>query len=360
MNYEITKNESDVIFIMKSIGIIAVVVGHYPGVLFEISHAYYYHMPLFFFIAGIFIKDKINYKKLICNTIKIIKYIFITYVIIGVLSIYISREYSIYLGDPFLDNIYNTLKHTYERNFHNNPLFLVSWFLLAYSIAIIFSSLVISAINNLSSKTAKVILTILSVVFIGYLSVNFFAIKYLDTKNQIFNLISQVLFATVFMILGNKTWTLIMRYKFNLAIITLMSVIVFLYDLFVKKTHRMAWSEYPAGLLLSMVISFSCICLIVTISTLISLTKLSELAKSFGIYSREIMSYHLIVFILLDILMYKLGYWDISKSATFKHYFSSASQYFYPFLAIITPVITCISLNKIKNLIIKKLAFSQP
>lgn len=56
--------ESKTIDIMKFIGIVFVAIGHYPGDYFNIMSPYLFHMPLFFFIAGITLKKAIQLRNL--------------------------------------------------------------------------------------------------------------------------------------------------------------------------------------------------------------------------------------------------------------------------------------------------------
>lgn len=347
MNHKITKNESDTIFIMKSIGIIAVVVGHYDGILFNLAHAYYYHMPLFFFLSGIFIRDNVNYRKLAINTIKTIKYIIITYLIIGILAVYLSGRFGFYLGQPFKRDILSTLQLIYNRNFHNNTLFLVAWFLFAYSISMISSSLIISITNNIRNIITKSVFLISIAIALGYISVNILAPEYKETKKQLINLASQVCFSSMFMIIGNKTWRIMMKIKNKVIVPISLIVIIILYRFFINGNIGIAWSHYPAGLIPSLAIAISSIFFILIVSSFLCKTKVKNIAMMPGIYSKHIMSYHLFIFVILDIIVYKLGYWDISKTTALNHYLSSSSQFIYPVISVTAPVIICVILKKI-------------
>ena len=49
--------ESTALNYAKAIGIITVVIGHFRGVPFNYFQPYMYHMPLFFFLGGVFINE---------------------------------------------------------------------------------------------------------------------------------------------------------------------------------------------------------------------------------------------------------------------------------------------------------------
>ncbi|MGN9604779.1 acyltransferase family protein, partial [Salmonella enterica] len=72
--------ESKTIDIMKFIGIVFVVIGHYPGDYFNIMSPYLFHMPLFFFIAGMTLKKDSPIKNSIRVFLSIAKYSVITYI----------------------------------------------------------------------------------------------------------------------------------------------------------------------------------------------------------------------------------------------------------------------------------------
>lgn len=207
----------------------------------------------------------------------------------------------------------------------------------------------ISLINNIKNTKIKTILLIIIVISLGYLSVNILAAEYKETKNQLINLASQVCFSSMFMIIGNKIWHVMMKIKNNpIVIISLISIIV-IYRLFVNKNIGIAWSHYPAGLLPSLTIAITSICFILVISSFLCKTKIKNIATLPGIYSKHIMSYHLFIFVILDIIAYKLGFWDISRTTALNHYLSSVSQFIYPIIAVAIPVTICLIINKIQT-----------
>ncbi|EEE3939100.1 hypothetical protein C7X69_24130, partial [Salmonella enterica subsp. enterica serovar Infantis] len=158
--------ESKTIDIMKFIGIVFVAIGHYPGDYFNIMSPYLFHMPLFFFIAGITLKKSNPIKKSIRVFLSIVKYSAITYIVTGLIAITLSKKFGIDLGYPFADGVLNTIIYALQQNFHNNPLFLVCWFLLAYCTSYFISSLVVSFVsNNTRSKLNPLLLTVISIAF---------------------------------------------------------------------------------------------------------------------------------------------------------------------------------------------------
>ncbi|EEU1536959.1 hypothetical protein E3Y37_003321, partial [Escherichia coli] len=55
---KLTKEQSDILYIVKGIGIFTVVIGHSWGILVGLTKPYFYHMPLFFFIGGFFLSGE--------------------------------------------------------------------------------------------------------------------------------------------------------------------------------------------------------------------------------------------------------------------------------------------------------------
>lgn len=352
----LNKHESDIIYIMKAIGIITVVIGHYSGILSNITQPYLYHMPLFFFIGGMLINGKKPVHSSIKVSYKILKYLIFSYFIIGLFSLEFNYYFGSDFGVSFSNDIFHTLLLVIKSNFHSNNLFLIGWFLFSY----LFSSVLTISLLSLSSlinndKLIYFLLLLIAVLF-GYISVVFFSHLYSKTANQLYNVISQVLYASMFMIFGCFFRRFLIKINISIKLsLFILSIIIISFNLEIIKPLTMSWSIYPSGFLLSTLFAIMSIVLIFKLSQIIAKTK-NHYFILIGKNSQNIMFYHLICFVLLDLLFYYTSMWDISKTTVFNHYSFPLSDILYIFIGVSTPVIFSTYKEKIKNNIYKYLS----
>jgi hypothetical protein len=140
---KLSKEESTSLYLVKAIGITSVVFGHYVGFI-KFLNPYYFHIPLFFFIGGITLKDSFNAKHLLKSVSSLLSYITTRYIIIGWLSIFLIYIGFSSLSDPFGNGVIDSVIKAYSSNMHDNQLFLVAWFLVAYILALVFCTIVVS------------------------------------------------------------------------------------------------------------------------------------------------------------------------------------------------------------------------
>ncbi|WP_187640581.1 acyltransferase family protein [Escherichia albertii] len=345
----LTKEQSDTLYIVKGIGIIAVVIGHSWGILVGITKPYFYHMPLFFFVGGFFIDGITPFKTIKKTLSKIIMYFIVTYLIIGMVSVGISKIYGIGFGLPFSEHPIETIISIFKNNFHNNELFLVGWFLFAYLLSNIISTIIISlSLKIKDTKTQKITIIAISICF-GYVSTTIMADIYKITGEQIYNLTSQVLYATMFMLIGCCINSFILHFKNKIIALILFILVLSLYLSGLAKPMIMSWSAYPSGFVVTTIMALLCILLIFFVSSVFNGTYLSTFLKDAGKYSRGIMSYHLCIFVFLDMIFSLFGLWDMRNTKTLVHYHTFYTQLLYPFSAIAIPLLLARLLSKVKK-----------
>ncbi|EGP4348606.1 acyltransferase family protein [Salmonella enterica] len=341
--------ESKTIDIMKFIGIVFVVIGHYPGDYFNIMSPYLFHMPLFFFIAGITLKSGNPIKKSIHVFSSISKYSVITYIVTGLIAVSLSKRFDIDLGYPFADGVLNTIIYTLKQNFHNNPLFLVCWFLLAYCTSYLLSSLIVSfASYNTSSKVNPLLLTVISIAF-GVIAIKILSPYYDETKLQYVNVAAQTLYASMFMIIGNVFGlNLIKRINSQISLFIFIALSFIYLAKYIQPTV-MSWSIYPSGFLMTTTVSLLCIFIVTFLSKCAALSGATNLLVAIGKSSKHIMAYHLSVFILMDFIFSQLGYWDMKNTTVFKHYYTPEMIMIYPAAGLLIPTAGYYAFLKIKT-----------
>ncbi|EDH6510575.1 acyltransferase family protein [Salmonella enterica] len=329
--------ESKTIDIMKFIGIVFVVIGHYPGDYFNIMSPYLFHMPLFFFIAGMTLKKDSPIKNSIRVFLSIAKYSVITYIVTGLIAISLSKKFGIDLGYPFADGVIDTIIYAFNQNFHNNPLFLVCWFLLAYCTSYFISSLTIFLVSyKISQKAYHLSLTIIA-IFFGIIAVKILSPYYGETKLQYVNVATQTLYASMFMIIGSAFGLNLIKRINSQASIIIFIILSFIYLAKYIQPTIMSWSIYPSGFLMTTTVSLLCISIVIYMSKCAALSGSTDLFVAIGKSSKHVMSYHLSVFLLMDFIFSKFGYWDMKNTTVFKHYYTPEMVMIYPAAGLLIP-----------------------
>ncbi|ENO0838869.1 TPA: acyltransferase family protein [Enterobacter hormaechei subsp. steigerwaltii] len=315
----------------KAIGISLVVIGHTAWKPFQTLDPYYFHMPLFFFIGGFLCSGRKPIIKCVQDTFfKYITYTLVTYAIVACIAISIKLSFNapINVGQPFANNVIDTIKLALERNFHNNLYFLVGWFLLAYAI----SSLILNCFIKLTLKSNDDnIKTFISITTIWFILIA----SYLITSNkenywnQYLNLTIQVLMAFCFMLFGNITRR--HKSKFNNVYVAVLSFLIVsimiannLYGLPV-----MAWSMYKPNVFLFFAGALLAIYVVMFTANCIARSCENSKLLLLSAYSKSIMSYHLVFFLFLDAVSYKIFNYNIELATPTKHYYTANSWVFY-------------------------------
>ncbi|WP_368878080.1 acyltransferase family protein [Proteus mirabilis] len=336
----LTEQQSLTIRYVQAIGIIFVVMGHYPIRPVDIMQPYLFHMPLFFFLGGILYHEK-SFLTL-CKSIlrKHILYIIYTYIIIGSIATFILNDISpLAINKIFKNGFFDTILFTLKSNFHNNSFFLVAWFLFAYSIVSICSNILISIVKN------KFTLFFIALT-LGYFAVEYLSIDYKNNKLQGVNLLIQVMYGTMFYIIG---------YIFKKDIFKLNQVyipIIILVILFTEKINFnmkvmvMSWSQYPDGFIMHSMNAILCIIFIFSVCSLIS-SKEYKIIKLIGRHSKSIMSYHLLSFILLDFLFSLIWKYDLSNIRGLSHYSTKEFWFLYVIVGVFIPISIELFYNRI-------------
>lgn len=334
----LTSEQSLSISYMKAIGIIVVVIGHYTSGFFNVMQPYLYHMPLFFFVGGLTLKNEIvTFNALRKLSKKIIPYIFVTYILTGILAIALSKFTGLYFGDPFTTN-------PLEKNFHNNPLFLVCWFLLAYYLSSIISRLIISVTTE--SKFQSITLIIIAVL-VGFVALHLCAVKFKETGYQFYNVSAQSLYGAMFMLLGYslKKQSLSMYNPIVAMIMITATGTIISFGL--TKQSAMAWSTYPSGFIMTSVTSMICIFVVVIFSNILS-SRENYLLKIIGDNSKSIMSWHLSVFAILNLFFLLIGF-ENNANGKLNNIYNQYSFALYVILGVIVPLLPMLIKTKLQH-----------
>ncbi|HEO9688162.1 TPA: acyltransferase family protein [Morganella morganii subsp. morganii] len=312
----ITKEQKiDCINYAKAIGIIAVVIGHYKNDMFDVFKPYMYHMPLFFFIGGILHNDKRSITNSILTTIKKHHfYIVVNYILIGIFIIAVNNSFGTSLRNPFDESIIGTIKYAVTWNFHSNTLFLVAWFLFAYSLIFVLFSVIINKITK--GKLPIFLISIFLGVIGYYVAVEMYA------KSELFylNLLSQVLVGSMFYGIGvsikDGFFSLLNPFAFVVILIAILTLVKLDYI----GTIGMSWSNYNKGLFNLLFTPVACIYCVFFVSYSLSKSSKFKTLLLIGMNTKSIMSYHLAAFVILDIFFSYIGKYEISNISALNHF----------------------------------------
>ncbi|WP_432223978.1 acyltransferase family protein [Enterobacter wuhouensis] len=346
----ISRDDSLIIDYGKAIGIILVVMYHLKTNFFNVYHAYMFHMPLFFFIGGMLFKKSPVLRTIIKSTKKQFVYLLYTFVILALVGTIITKLFGIGTGNVYTGKLINSVILAFESNLSNNKLFIVAWFLLAYWLVSILFSVAYKSLQVFKNEKNKNFVIIVMGVILGYTAVNVFAENYHTYKSIPLLILSQVSFGMMFysagFVLKNKFLQHLNIYTF----IIITGVLFILRNYGLATSTVMSWAGYRDGFYVSSFTAFSGIYAVFLISKLIASQGELKILKEIGKSSRAIMSYHVLCFVVLDILFsYVLSYKTSGTDAYMNHFYDKWTWPVYVAFGVIIPTSFSYLYRLIKN-----------
>lgn len=349
--HKFNREESLTIDYAKAIGIFFVVLGHYDASVMNLFKPYTFHMPLFFLIGGL----TLNYNKPLKSFAKtvlksLIIYAAVTYIITGIASEIISEKYNLpVFANAFISDPITTIKTAFKYNFANNRLFVVAWFLLAYSLASILCTVICKAVKKLNLEGGG------AVIFCAGILIGFVAIDVFGQGDiyQAKNVMTQTMVALMFFMIGCALREYMQLFSSPFLALSACIIVYILRSYGMTSDFIMSLSSYPYGAVVTITQSLCGIYLVMFISNLLSGVNYQWILF-IGRRTKTIMSYHILVFVLLDIVFYKAGVYSISKTDAFVHFKSWYTVPLYVSLSIAIPAL-CNSLYvNVKSFVISQ------
>lgn len=291
---------------IKAMGILLVVIGHYPVIFFNIASPYFFHMPLFFFVGGVLSRPNKSISPLIKKIIKeYYFFIIVVFLITASIPDVVNVFFNIQHDSLFKLSFGSLLIQTFEKNFHNNSLFTVAWFLFAYSLVTIIGSNLLTWIDKIGKHKLPLYLIIsLCSAIIG---VKFFSTYYLVKDSFYFNTLSQVFTGLSFYILGYTSFFAGIRFC-NFYIMVACFILIYIAgSAFKVEPMVMAWSKYPSGMFIQFALALSGIYIVFFIGKLLASFRKNRILMNIGESSKYIMAFHLSVFFIMDQCLYRTG-----------------------------------------------------
>ncbi|WP_145055561.1 acyltransferase family protein [Mixta calida] len=335
-----TKLEVDTIDYMKAFGIIAVVVGHYAGMPFNYVHPYTFHMPLFFMIGGMLFSDRLDFKSLTAKLSKnMLLYAIALNVTLAIVASSINSIFGTNIKTVSSISFSSVWDFFSQSGMSITGLFPVSWFLLSYA----FSSVIFFFIDRYS---ANKFIALSLCMATGYFGMTLFAGIYLESKVIVINLLSQSMVAAMYMGIGKFLGRGLISRSNIIDFFIAFCVFYVCEKLGILKPMVMYGSSYPGGFLLQLLLSISGIYLVLFFSKACASSSKPSLITLLSRNTKTIMSLHILVFVLIDVIMHYATGYDLSRTETYRHFWSPWSWPLYISMGLILPSLLAFTLKR--------------
>lgn len=320
----VKNTDSLVLDYVKAIGIITVVIGHYPGDPFVFLKPYVYHMPLFFFLGGLLLNTR---RSVLSHTANIIKkhlvYIVVMYVFLALIFAILHQLYPIAYTSMWRGSVVDSLLYPIEKSFHGGSYFFVGWFLFAYAIVSLLCFVLVHIVSRFFSRptTLQGAIAIVALAM-GYAGMDYVAQAYQDSKLFYLNLLAQVLVGSSFFLLGYSAKNLIMRLSGLYGFVAAFVFIYIMYQYDALEPLVIAWSNYQLGFVAQTLTALAGILAVFSIAKIVAHYEHIPALQHIGRQTKPIMSYHILAFVLLDIVFSWFGLWDLHHTKALTHYHS--------------------------------------
>ena len=341
MGLEVNKHDSLMLDYVKALGIISVVIGHYPGDPFVFVKPYVYHMPLFFFLGGVLLNTR---RSLLSHSANLIKkhlwYIVMVYVLLALIFSILHQLYPIAYTSMWRGNVLDSLLYPIEQSFHGGSYFFVGWFLFAYAIVSLLCFIIVNTLSKMLRSPAQLQAVVLVIaLLIGYVGMDYVADLYQASTLFYLNLLAQILVGSCFFLLGYAGKNLIMKHSGVYGFVAAFVFIYLMSQYNVLEPLVIAWSKYKLSFVYQVLSALAGIVAIFSVAKVIAHYQHIPLLKHIGQHSKPIMSYHILAFVLLDIVFSWFGLWDLHKTKALNHYSSVFRWPMYIGLGIAIPML---------------------
>lgn len=336
--------ESTALNYAKAIGIITVVIGHFRGVPFNYFQPYMYHMPLFFFLGGVFINE---YRSIYQHSVGLVKkhalYIAYVYALIGAVIWFIHLFYPIGYTSLWRGGLLESVFYPIESNFHGGSYFVVAWFLFAYMLGSL-TCLLLIKVSNLftpSKRMANVLVFAMAMVA-AYVGMEVLSPAYRESEVFYLNIASQVSVASSFILLGYLARSYLFKMTNLYGFVVAFCLLYILKEYELSASMGMVWSIYRVDWFVHLITASIGIYAVLFISKVLAGQEKMPLFELVGIHSKSVMSFHILVFVLIDIVFFELGLYDIAETKVLTHYVSGYSWPIYMVAGTLLPVVGAI------------------
>lgn len=350
LNSMVDHQKSNAIDYVKSIGIIFVLFAHYPNNITAILQIYTFHMPLFFFLGGLLFnsnKSALSFYKNIFQ--KYFMYIVISYILLALSVNFLHYFFGTQKITTHLGSISDTISLIVTWNFHNNPLFMVGWFLFSYMILLMIAFPIYFLINKIDSEFISSFISLIVGLIFGYVAINYISPEYKTSKIFYLNILCQIMVGLMFFMCGYSSkkviWKILNPYLAFLLILLVTSS----RENGLIYTLSMSWSTYNDGFVNSAIGAFAGIYVTFFLADLFSKAGNYSLISRIGVNSKSIMTFHMLCFTIMDILLSYVGLFHIDSNRILTHFKSPYSFIIYMLMAIFMSIVIGDALSKLSK-----------
>ncbi|MGL6259591.1 acyltransferase family protein [Vibrio sp. WXL210] len=312
----LSKQDSEVLYITRALGIVLVVVGHYLWHPNWTWSPYLFHMPLFFILGGIVAKPVANPRYWLSKLVKdsLLYYLFwyclLAILTWGIMSLW-HTSIDFNLGHD-IDVLYFPLVH----NSHNNSLFMVGWFIIAYCLTKAAFQVFITLTRGLMSPAVVAAIGLA----VGFWAIEVLAPIYSELRSWALNLFIQLCVGWMYFSIGYA----LRQYLHYLASMTALLVswfgLAFLIRFGSVQELSMSWSQYPNGFLLHLCASVFGSLGVISAAALLRKLNTCQHLTMIGQLSKAIMTLHITFFVLVDLVFAEIGLIESQSITALNHY----------------------------------------
>lgn len=226
---------------------------------------------------------------------------------------------------------------------------MVGWFLLSYMIVLIFAYPIYKLAEKFNKERIIKIVSMCAGLAVGYIAIDYISPTYKESKVFYYNIACQAMVGLSFFMIGyslkDVIWKILNPYA---AFILFLSVIFFRQSGLITNLY-MSWSTYADGFVMSLVGALIGIYIIFFFAYLFSKAGDYKLMRIVGSESKDIMTFHMLSFTIVDIIFSLLGFYTVDKKQILNHFTSAHSLPLNILIAIFMSVLLGKALRKLSK-----------
>ncbi|WP_026970280.1 acyltransferase family protein [Aliagarivorans marinus] len=347
MDNALSKQQSLFIDYAKGLGILLVVIGHYNWQADAVYTPYLFHMPLFFILGGLVLRPYADERRWARKWLRSYPlYYVVWYTVIGLITLALTSLFDtrivLYLGQGW-----DIFAMPLRGNSHANSLFMIGWFLVSYALVSGAFRIVVSRSRGRINRYYLLLAT----VVLAYLATEYLAPAFHAERLWYRNVLVQLAVGSMYMAFGYalRPW-LDKLASFNLMA-SCWIVLATIVALGWVTPLGMSWSEYPDGFVLHTLSAVLGSVGLLSLCYLLSQAKPQTSLQLLGRYSKDIMTLHLLMFVLLDILFASMGLLQMSYISALHHWVSPKVCWLYMLVGCVAPIALRMAIDSTKRAI---------
>ncbi|WP_147277840.1 hypothetical protein [Oligella ureolytica] len=197
------------------------------------------------------------------------------------------------------------------------------------------------------SKRMANVLVFAMAMLAAYVGIEVLSPAYRETEVFYLNIASQVSVASSFILLGYLVRSYLFKMTNLYGFVVAFCLLYILKEYELSASMGMVWSIYRVDWFVHLITASIGIYAVLFISKVLAGQEKMPLFELVGIHSKSVMSFHILVFVLIDIVFFELGLYDIAETKVLTHYVSGYSWPIYMIGGTLVPVLVIICWNSL-------------